>query len=114
MYVKANSEKDKAALLVLIAGLSDGHKVILTVQSGPRESTESWSRQETNESESQSRTAASNLPLLNTDYKHLDQSHCFGAHEATTVGSAFSGMKDKNGDLGNQVPVSSFRLITFG
>ena len=44
VYVKAGLEKDKAALLVLIAGLSDGHKVILAVQSGHRESTESWSR----------------------------------------------------------------------
>jgi len=31
-------------LLVLIAGLSDGHKVVLAVQSVHRESTENWSR----------------------------------------------------------------------
>lgn len=30
--------------LVLIAGLSAGHKVVLAVQSGQRESPESWSR----------------------------------------------------------------------
>ena len=44
VYVKAGLEKDKAALLVLIAGPSDVHKVVLAVQSGHRESTESWSR----------------------------------------------------------------------
>jgi len=44
VYVQAGLEKDKAALLVLIAGLSDGHKVVLAVHSGHRESTESWSR----------------------------------------------------------------------
>ena len=38
VYVKAGLEKGKAALLVLIAGLSDGHKVVLAVQSGQRES----------------------------------------------------------------------------
>jgi putative transposase len=43
VYVKAGLEKDKAAVLVLIAGLSDGSKVLLALQSGHRESTESWS-----------------------------------------------------------------------
>lgn len=41
VYVKAGLEKEKAALLVLVAGLSDGRKVVLAV--GHRESTESWS-----------------------------------------------------------------------
>jgi len=42
LYVKAGLEKDQAALLVIIAGLADGTKVILAVESGQRESTESW------------------------------------------------------------------------
>jgi len=42
IYVKAGLEKDKAALLVLIGALSNGEKVILAVESGPRESSESW------------------------------------------------------------------------
>lgn len=44
VYVKAGLEDRKAALLVAIAGLSDGRKVVLALQSGQRESTESWSR----------------------------------------------------------------------
>jgi transposase-like protein len=43
VYVKAGLEKDKAALLVAIGGLSDGQKVVLAVEPGYRESTESWS-----------------------------------------------------------------------
>lgn len=43
VYVKAGLEKDKAALLVVIGGLSDGQKVILAVEPGYRESAESWS-----------------------------------------------------------------------
>jgi transposase-like protein len=43
VYVKAGLEKDKAAVLVVLAGLSDGRKIVLTVTSGHRESTESWS-----------------------------------------------------------------------
>ncbi|MBV8199856.1 MAG: IS256 family transposase [Acidobacteria bacterium] len=43
LYVKAGLEKDKAAVLVAIGGLSDGRKVILAVMPGQRESTESWS-----------------------------------------------------------------------
>lgn len=43
VYVKAGLEKDKAAVLVVLAGLNDGRKTILTVTSGHRESTESWS-----------------------------------------------------------------------
>jgi transposase-like protein len=43
VYVKAGLEKDKAAVLVVLAGLSDGRKTILTVTSGHRESTASWS-----------------------------------------------------------------------
>jgi putative transposase len=43
VYVKAGLEKAKSALLVVIGGLSDGRKVILTVEPGYRESAESWS-----------------------------------------------------------------------
>ena len=42
IYVKAGLEKDKACLLVVIAGLSDGRKVLLAVESGYRESEEAW------------------------------------------------------------------------
>jgi putative transposase len=42
VYVKAGLEKDKAAMLVILAGLRDGRKIILAVESGYRESTESW------------------------------------------------------------------------
>jgi putative transposase len=42
IYVKAGLEKDKAAMLVVLAALRDGRKVIVTVESGHRESTESW------------------------------------------------------------------------
>ncbi len=37
------SEKDKAALLVIIGTLADGKKVFLACDSGYRESKESWS-----------------------------------------------------------------------
>jgi len=43
VYVKAGLEKEKAALLVVIGGLLDGRKVVLAVDPGYRESTESWS-----------------------------------------------------------------------
>jgi len=43
IYVKAGLEKQKAALLVVIASLVDGRKVVLAVEPGYRESTESWS-----------------------------------------------------------------------
>jgi len=43
VYVKAGLEKEKAALLVAIGGLLDGRKVVLAVEPGYRESTESWS-----------------------------------------------------------------------
>ncbi|MCD6326762.1 transposase, partial [bacterium] len=43
IYVKAGLEKEKAAVLVAIAGLSDGRKVVVAVQPGHRESIESWS-----------------------------------------------------------------------
>src|SRR5579884_449416 len=42
VYVKAGLEKEKAALLVAIAGLSDGRKVVVAVAPGHRESAESW------------------------------------------------------------------------
>ncbi|MCA2991967.1 IS256 family transposase [Gemmatimonas sp.] len=40
--VKAGLESTKTALLVLIAALADGTKVVLAVESGHRESAESW------------------------------------------------------------------------
>jgi putative transposase len=43
VYVKAGLEKEKAALLVVIGALVDGRKVVLAVEPGYRESTESWS-----------------------------------------------------------------------
>jgi len=50
IYVKAGLEKEKAAIpsrlrawLVVVAGLSDGQKVVLAVRAGYRQSTESWS-----------------------------------------------------------------------
>jgi transposase-like protein len=43
IYVKAGLEKEKAALLVAVAGLADGRKVVVAIQAGVRESTESWS-----------------------------------------------------------------------
>jgi putative transposase len=42
IYVKAGLEKDKACLLVAIAGLLDGTKVVLAVEAGLRESAETW------------------------------------------------------------------------
>ena len=43
IYVKAGLEQDKAALLALIGGLTDGRKVFLACESGYRESKASWS-----------------------------------------------------------------------
>ena len=43
VYLKAELEKEKAALLVAIGVKADGHKVVLAVSSGYRESTASWS-----------------------------------------------------------------------
>lgn len=42
IYVKAGLEKEKAALLVVIGANSNGEKVVLAVESGHRESSESW------------------------------------------------------------------------
>jgi transposase-like protein len=42
LYVKAGLQDTKAALLVLIGALTDGRKVVLAVESGQRESKESW------------------------------------------------------------------------
>jgi transposase-like protein len=42
VYVKAGLEKDKAAVLVVVAALRDGRKVVVAVESGARESTETW------------------------------------------------------------------------
>ena len=43
VYIKAGLEKDKSCLLVMIAALVDGSKVLLAIEGGHRESTESWS-----------------------------------------------------------------------
>jgi len=42
VYVKAGLEKEKAALLVVVGGTVDGHKHVLAVVPGHRESKESW------------------------------------------------------------------------
>lgn len=42
VYVKAGLEKEKAALLVVVGAFADGTKRILAVESGWRESQESW------------------------------------------------------------------------
>lgn len=42
LYVKAGLEDTKAALLVIIGALTSGQKVVLAVESGQRESKESW------------------------------------------------------------------------
>lgn len=42
LYVKAGLEDTKAALLVLIGALTTGQKIVLAVESGQRESKESW------------------------------------------------------------------------
>lgn len=42
VYVKAGLEKDKAALLVAVAGLSDGRKEIVALVAGHRESEQAW------------------------------------------------------------------------
>jgi len=44
IYVKAGLEDAKAALLVVVGALRDGRKVILALESGHRESKESWAR----------------------------------------------------------------------
>jgi putative transposase len=41
-YVKAGLEKDKAAMLVVLAVLWNGQKIVPAVESGYRESTERW------------------------------------------------------------------------
>ena len=43
VYVKAGLEKEKAAILVVMAALSDGRKVVVMAAPGYRESTQSWS-----------------------------------------------------------------------
>lgn len=43
VYVKAGLEKEKAALLLVIAAMRDGRKEVLAITPGFRESTESWS-----------------------------------------------------------------------
>lgn len=42
LYVKAGIEDRKTALLVIVAALSDGRKVFLAMESGERESKDSW------------------------------------------------------------------------
>jgi putative transposase len=44
LYAKAGLADTKAALLVVIGALRDGRKVVLAVESGQRESKESWAR----------------------------------------------------------------------
>jgi transposase-like protein len=44
LYVKAGLEDSKAALLVVVGALKDGRKVVLALDSGQRESKESWAR----------------------------------------------------------------------
>lgn len=43
IYIKAGLERDKACILVALAGLSDGTKVFVGLEAGHRESIESWS-----------------------------------------------------------------------
>ena len=43
VYVKAGLEKEKAAVLVVMAALSDGSKEVVSAVPGYRESTENWS-----------------------------------------------------------------------
>ncbi len=43
VYVKAGLEREKAAILVVMAALSDGRKVVVSAVPGYRESTRSWS-----------------------------------------------------------------------
>ena len=43
VYVKAGLEKETAAVLVVMAALSDGSKVVVSAVPGYRESTENWS-----------------------------------------------------------------------
>ena len=43
VYIKAGLEKEKAVVLVVLAALSDGSKVVVSVSTGYRESTQSWS-----------------------------------------------------------------------
>jgi transposase-like protein len=44
LYVKAGLEDATAALLVIVGALQDGRKVVLAIESGQRESKESWAR----------------------------------------------------------------------
>ncbi len=41
--MKAGLERDRAALLIVVAGLADGRKEVVAVTPGYRESVESWS-----------------------------------------------------------------------
>jgi putative transposase len=43
IYVKAGLEREKAALLTVIAALRDGRKLVLAVSAGHRENTDTWS-----------------------------------------------------------------------
>ena len=43
VYVKAGLEREKAAILVVMAALSDGSQVVVSAVPGYRESTRSWS-----------------------------------------------------------------------
>ena len=72
IYVKAGLEKEKAALLVIVAGLRDGRKVVLAVESGYRESAEAWAGiydVETNEL-----LAEGNVLLIDVPTEQFDRS----------------------------------------
>ena len=43
VYVKAGLEREKAAVLVVLAGLRDGRNELVTLVPGHRESAEAWS-----------------------------------------------------------------------
>jgi len=42
IYVKAGLERDKAAVLVIVAALRDGRKIVVAIEAGHRESKEAW------------------------------------------------------------------------
>jgi len=60
--MKAGLESSKTALLVLIAGLADGTKVVLAVESRQRESTESWAHVLRESSRPTRRSACARVP----------------------------------------------------
>ena len=67
VYVKAGFEREKAAILVVMAALSDGSKVVVSAVPGYRESTRSWSEVLRN-----LRDRGLNCPRLVVGDGHLD------------------------------------------